>query len=211
MRSRRQVWMSCAVVLVVLGAVCGHTQTIPAVPDSTADALRAMSQMATVIFSGQVVAIRRLESVVEIDFAIEDAVRGTRGGVYTLREWAGLWAAGNEPLRVGQRYLMLLHAPGAAGLSSPVGGTDGAIPISMTLAGGGVVDLRWIVARTERNVSYGREPLVQSSSLPVAVRARAAQVDMTVTGQREVGAFGDAPYAAVAGLLRSREKADAAR
>ena len=67
--------------------------------------------------------------VVEIEFAVEDAVRGVSGGTYTLREWAGLWPAGDEPFRVGQRYLMLLHAPGAAGLSSPVGGMDGAIPI----------------------------------------------------------------------------------
>jgi hypothetical protein len=104
-------------------------------PQSTNDALHSMSQMAGVIFTGQVIAVRRIEGlngatgVVEIDFAVEDAVRGVSGSAYTLREWAGLWAAGDEPFRVGQRYLMLLHSPGAAGLSSPVGGTDGAIPI----------------------------------------------------------------------------------
>jgi hypothetical protein len=94
-----------------------------------------MSQLAGVIFTGQVVAVRRMDGVngatgvMEITFAVEDAVRGVSGSTYTLREWAGLWPAGDEPLRMGQRYLMLLHAPSAAGLSSPVGGMGGAIPI----------------------------------------------------------------------------------
>jgi hypothetical protein len=33
--------------------------------------------------------------VVEITFAVEDAVRGVSGSTYTLREWAGLWPAGD--------------------------------------------------------------------------------------------------------------------
>ena len=76
--------------------------------------------------------------VVEIVFAVEDAVRGVSGATYTVREWAGLWPAGDTPFVVGQRYLMLLHTPSAAGLSSPVGGMDGAIPIR-GVAGGGMV------------------------------------------------------------------------
>jgi hypothetical protein len=117
---------------------CGVAQSTlsqSAPPQSANDALHAMSRLAGVIFTGQVVAVRRIEGlngangVVEITFAVEDAVRGVSGSAYTLREWAGLWPAGDEPFRVGQRFLMLLHAPGAGGLSSPVGGTDGAIPI----------------------------------------------------------------------------------
>ena len=108
-------------------------QAVP--PQGITDALHAMSRLAGVIFAGQVVAVRRIDGgndatgIVEIQFAVEDAVRGVSGGVYTLREWAGLWPAGEEPFRVGQRFLMLLHAPSVAGLSSPVGGMDGAIPI----------------------------------------------------------------------------------
>jgi len=103
--------------------------------DDTVAALQEMSQLAGVIFTGQVVEVRRLAAdsgatgVVEISFAVEEAVRGVSGGTYTVREWAGLWPAGDTPFLVGQRYLMLLHAPSAAGLSSPVGGMDGAIPI----------------------------------------------------------------------------------
>ena len=73
---------------------------------------------------------RERSGVVEVEFRVDQAVRGcAAGGPYMLREWAGLWAAGNQRYRVGQRLLMMLHAPGAAGMSSPVGGMDGAIPI----------------------------------------------------------------------------------
>ena len=134
---RWAVRVACAVALVYM-TECGVAQSAlsqATPPQSTNDALHSMSRLAGVIFTGQVVAVRRIEGlngatgVVEIDFAVEDAVRGVSGSAYTLREGAGLWPAGDEPFRVGQRYLMLLHSPGAAGLSSPVGGTDGAIPI----------------------------------------------------------------------------------
>jgi hypothetical protein len=86
-----------------------------------------------------------------------------------LREWSGLWVADNQRYRVGQRLLMLLHAPGAAGMSSPVGGLDGAIPIrqggavsqltdSSTAPQRPFVDLRWLGARLPHTVSYRSEP-----------------------------------------------------
>ena len=77
-----------------------------------------------------------------------------------LREWGGLWEGTDERYRVGQRLLMLLHAPGASGLSSPVSGMDGAIPL---LAGASataepMVDLRWVAARVSRGpVRYRAE------------------------------------------------------
>ncbi len=61
---------------------------------ATEDALHAMTQMAAVIFAGRVVAIRqpqRAGGAVEIEFAVEDAIRGVSGGTYVLREWGGLW------------------------------------------------------------------------------------------------------------------------
>ncbi|HWB32471.1 MAG TPA: hypothetical protein VG714_04795 [Acidobacteriaceae bacterium] len=109
---------------------------LPAPPATASDALHQMADQAGIIFTGQVTAIRHPRStpgstgVVEIDFAVTDSVLGpASGSVYTLREWAGLWPANDTPFAVGRRYLMLLHAPGASGLSSPVGGQDGAIPI----------------------------------------------------------------------------------
>lgn len=104
-------------------------------PQTTDAALQAMTDAAGVIFTGTVTGVHRAAQtessagIVEIDFAVTDAIRGVTGSTYSVREWAGLWQANDEPFRPGQRYLMLLHAPNSAGLSSPVGGTDGAIPI----------------------------------------------------------------------------------
>ncbi len=153
-----------------------------AVP-ATADAvIEQMSEAAGAIFAGQVVAVRRpagfmgsaedaAEGVVETDFRVVKALRGPRqGSVYTLREWSGLWAGNAERFRVGRQLLLFLRSPDASGLSSPVHGADGAIP----LRGGGVapgpedttvaaaewlVDLRWVQARTLRQPSWKTEPV----------------------------------------------------
>ncbi len=103
-----------------------------------------------------------------------------------------LWPGDNQRYHVGQRLLMLLHSPSAAGLSSPVGGMDGAIPIRQ---GGAViapdgdaptpsqppyVDLRWLGARLPHAVSYRSEPVLA---------AKAANLETPSFGQqRSVGA-----------------------
>ncbi len=212
MASRGAVRFAYALALVFgfRATECGVAQEPPTAalpqavpPQGITDALHAMSRLAGVIFAGQVVAVRRIDGgndatgVVEIQFAVEDAVRGVSGGVYTLREWAGLWPAGEEPFRVGQRFLMLLHAPSVAGLSSPVGGMDGAIPIhgiGQTQASGPVetasartvaanigsagisasqevraMDLRWVGTRVVQPMSYRTTPTVNPTVLPVSV------------------------------------------
>jgi hypothetical protein len=138
-------------------------------PQTVVDILHQLSDEADVIFAGQVLAIRRTNSgVVEVEFRVDQAIRGCSVGTpYVLREWDGLWAGDNQRYRVGQRLLMLLHAPSAAGMSSPVGGLDGAIPIRQ----GGTpladfatprqppfVDLRWLGARLPHAVSYRTGP-----------------------------------------------------
>ncbi len=182
---------------------------------SITDELHAMSRLASVIFAGQVVAVRRIDGgngatgVVETQFAVEDAVRGGCGSIYTLREWAGLWPAGEEPFRVGQRFLMLLHAPSAAGLSSPVGGMDGAIPIrgigqtsgpaetasartvSAHTGSAGisvsqevrVVDLRWVGTRVIQSLSYRTTPVVNPAVQPVSVDVVAVRSEPAPTSQ----------------------------
>jgi len=199
MRSAKGAWIACVLAL-IFGAQSVHAQAVPrtAAPSAVQtleleDALHAMSRMAGVIFTGQVAAVRRRDGVngatgvVEIEFAVEDAVRGVSRGKYTLREWEGLWPAGDQPFRVGQGFLMLLHAPGAAGLSSPVGGMDGAIPIRgggpspgpaadgfLATAGASAqtddreMDLRWVGTRAVRPLSYRLEPLVHGTSRPVS-------------------------------------------
>jgi hypothetical protein len=139
-------------------------------PVTVVDVLHQLSDKADVIFSGQVLAIRRPNGgVVEIEFRVDEAVRGCVAGTpYILREWTGLWAGGSQRYRVGQRLLMLLHAPSAAGMSSPVGGLDGAIPIrqggtanslaeKVTPLQSPFVDLRWLGVRLPRVVSYRSE------------------------------------------------------
>jgi hypothetical protein len=140
------------------------------------DVLHQMSDRADVIFAGQVLAVRRPDAgsmgagVVEVDFRVDQAIRScTAGTIYTLREWGGLWVAGSQRYRVGQRLLMLLHAPSAGGMSSPVDGLDGAIPIrqgstatplAATTAppSAPFVDLRWLGVKVQRAISYRTAP-----------------------------------------------------
>jgi len=140
-------------------------------PQTVVDILHQLSDKADVIFAGQVLAIRRPnDGAVEVEFRVDQAIRGcTAGTPYVLREWAGLWAGDNQRYRVGQRLLMLLHAPSAAGMSSPLGGLDGAIPIRQggaaiaseddvaTPSQPPYVDLRWLGAKLQRAVSYRSE------------------------------------------------------
>lgn len=154
------------IALWVLAVPCGAQ-----VPAAVGAELQQMASHAAVIFSGQVVAVSRNDSAgfVDVRFRIDAAVRGCpKAGWYVLREWAGLWTAQPERYRVGQSRLMLLTARGPAGMSSPVGGMDGAIPLVAAGAApiadaAGVapvdtgedaptpmVDLRWIQARAVR-------------------------------------------------------------
>ena len=200
MSSQKAAWSACALAL-VLWARCGGAQALPEIiPQTTDDALHAMSQQAAIIFAGQVVAIRHRDGVnggtgiVEIDFAVEDAIRGVIGATYTLREWAGLWQTGDAHFSVGQHCLMLLHSPSPSGLSSPVGGMDGAIPIrgssrppppqatrlreSQTAAlatqtDSRMIDLRWIGIRVVRPLSYRPATVARQTALPVSIHAYA--------------------------------------
>jgi hypothetical protein len=214
MRSCGTMWIACVLALcvgVASGCAFGQVAAPPGAPltdPATEDALHALARLAGVIFTGQVVAVRRhvandgAAGVVEIEFAVDDAIRGTGGGSYTLREWAGLWAAGDEPFRVGQRYLMLLHAAGAAGLSSPVGGMDGAIPIrGGTTVDSRTVDLRWIRTRVVQPIGYRAAPVARPTArLPASrVDDAAAAISSTQT----------AGYRAVLSKLRNWERDDA--
>jgi hypothetical protein len=109
---------------------------------SLEDALRTAFASADVIFVGEVLAVNRTASAVMVRWRVEDAVRGLSAvGLYEQKEWPGLWADGNARYVVGERALVLLHAPSEAGFASPVG--DGVIPLrGDTITG--TLDLRWI-------------------------------------------------------------------
>jgi hypothetical protein len=196
---RRSFGSSCgsravAIIAVLLCPLAlGQTaaSATPVGPETAIDVLHQLSDKADVIFAGQVMAVRRPgNSVVEVEFRVDQAILGcSAGATYTLREWDGLWAVNGQRYRVGQRLLMLLHAPSAAGMSSPVGGLDGAIPIRQ---GGSAVqtadssagsqrpyvDLRWLGARLPRAVAYRAESVHAGNLVgqPVPGRRKALAV-----------------------------------
>jgi hypothetical protein len=172
---------------------------LAAMPQSVEDVLHQISDRADVIFVGQVLAIRPHDDggttagYVEIDFRVDQAIRGCTVGAYALREWAGLWSGDARRYQAGQRLLMMLHAPGAGGLSSPVGGMDGAIPIrgaanTSPLAEAAAVatppvpeaDLRWLGAKVARPVSYLLQPVL--SPTPLTVGEQTAPANNLIAG-----------------------------
>jgi len=174
-------------------------QTAPVVsPETVVDVLHRLSDKADVVFAGQVIAVRRPNDAdwVEIEFRVDQAIRGCSvGSPYVLREWAGLWVGGNQRYRVGQRLLMLLHAPSAAGMSSPVGGLDGAIPIrqggtatpladSTTPPQRPFVDLRWLGTKLPRAVSYRSESTraTKQAGAPMSFLAQRQVVSVATSG-----------------------------
>ena len=150
------------------------TASTPIAP-ATGAALVDMATQAAIIFAGQVLSIDHQEAsgFVDIRFRIEEAVRNCpKNGDYVLREWAGLWTGHDQRYHVGQHLLLLLTARGAAGMSSTVGGPDGAIPLLPTgaqpvadsygnlppdegVTSAATVDLRWIQSRVQRTASPG--------------------------------------------------------
>lgn len=196
----RTVLATCAALPLAMTFTLRAQDTAPT-PQTIEDALHQMSDAAGVIFTGEVTAVRKragengASGVVEIDFRVDEALRGcTAGATYTLREWAGLWAANDARYRVGQRLLMLLHSPGAGGMSSPIGGTDGAIPLRATTSAPQatsastastppIADLRWVGTRLERNVSYASTPVVTGTSQQPSASVAAQQAPVTVVVQ----------------------------
>jgi len=143
---RRVILMivSLCIALLAVGCAGAARAQIPQLrgPDSSVGAaLRSLASRAGVVFVGRVTAIVPQGGVVEVSFAVEQQVLGMVGETYSLREWAGLWAAGQQRYRVGQRAMFFLHAPGVAGLSSPVDGMEESGP---------VLDVRWLASRVVR-------------------------------------------------------------
>ena len=157
------VWL----LLWAIGAAGAQT-----IPPATAAALQGLAARADVIFAGQVVAVARHDEAgyVDVLFQVDSAVRGCSSpGTYRVREWAGLWGDGAPRYAGGQRLLMLLRVPGPSGMSAPVGGMAGRIPLAGTrnpplLRGDGTapaesavkqsdeaVDLRWVQALAVRH------------------------------------------------------------
>lgn len=181
---RFQVLRDLLAVVTLLVAACG-AQTSAPISQTVEDVLHQMSDKADIIFIGQVVAVHpsiegsAASGTVAIDFHVDQAVRGcSEGGIYVLREWAGLWSGDSQRYQIGQRLLMILRAAGPSGMSSPVDGLDGAIPVhqnitAVPLAGTSrsaisVVDLRWLGAQLEHSASYRLQSVLSPTPLTVS-------------------------------------------
>jgi hypothetical protein len=127
------------------------TSTTPAA--SVAGVLRGLASRAGMVFVGQVQSIVPKAGVVEITFQVQQPVIGVVGGTYVMREWAGRWTGGQQRYRIGQRAMFFLHAPSAAGLSSPVDGMAGIVPfVPMGANVGALLDVRMLATRVARPV-----------------------------------------------------------
>ncbi len=201
------VRLNAAVVLLMAPIAWGQASSANGAQTVT-DILHQMSDRADVIFLGQVLTVHLPEGgspasgIVEIQFRVDQAIRGCKTGQpYVLHEWGGLWVGGSGRYRVGQRLLMLLHAPDAGGLSSPVGGLDGAIPIRQSTSGTPLaenvtqppslpfVDLRWLGAKLPRAVSYRVEAVRPANAFPPLSPGQQRVGTVVASGARA----GDAP------------------
>lgn len=137
---------------------------------SVGEAMRSLAARAGVVFVGQVVSVERKGGVVEVEFRVDHAVQGPVGSTYRLREWAGLWSAGQQRYIPGQRAMVFLRAPNGAGLSSPVDGMEGVVPVvPMGADAAPMLDVRRLAARVQRSVG---EPMRgESVTLQGAVAA----------------------------------------
>jgi hypothetical protein len=201
--------------LLLIAALYAGSAAAQISPVASAE-LQLMAGHAAVIFTGQVVDIARNDGAgfVDIHFHIDQSLRGApRSGSYVLREWGGLWTANPDRYHIGERKLMLLPARGPAGMSSPIGGTDGAIPILVSGAAPSpnsldsasataplAVDLRWIQARAQRS-STVEAPSVQARIAVIGRPVKPFPVPATQT----------APLALVLALITASPGASDAR
>jgi hypothetical protein len=128
---------------------------------SVAGVLSSLSARAGDVFAGQVVSVRPVGGVVEVQFRVEQTLKGQAAGSVVLREWAGLWAAGQRRYWVGERAVVFLHEAGKSGLRSAVDGMEGVLPISQTDAlAAATVDVGRLRTAVQREVGA---PMVKAS------------------------------------------------
>jgi hypothetical protein len=115
--------------------------------------MRSLSSRAGTIFVGQVDKIEPNGGVVDIVFHVQRRVSGELGDTFTLREWSGRWSGGQQHFTVGERAMVFLYPPNAAGISSPVDGMSGIIPlVPMGADADPLLDVRFLATRVERPV-----------------------------------------------------------
>ncbi len=129
----------CVLLLLACAAAPPATAVGPRRASSAAT-LQQLSRHAGFIFRGRVLRVERLRggsgspATVQVTFLVIEGIRGTRSGDHlTIREWAGAWAAGRPRYRAGQELLLFLYPLSRMGLTSPVGGEAGILPLDAQL------------------------------------------------------------------------------
>lgn len=121
-------------LLFMVHALSGQQRTIAS--SSVPANLREVTAHAGTILVGRVVSIKPMPpgstdqvGCVQITLQVEQGIQGARAGEhFSFREWAGLWS-GADRYRLGQRMMLFLYTPSGLGLTSPVGGAAGRLPI----------------------------------------------------------------------------------
>lgn len=130
MSSRFFAWLLA--LIVCAGVLELSAEESPQANVAPGASVQWLARGAGTIFTGTVTSVQRsparregsLETML-ITFRVTHALRGTRPGRdLTIREWSGLWGAG-ERYRVGERVLLFLYRPSKLGLTSPVAGPQG--------------------------------------------------------------------------------------
>lgn len=133
-----------------------------------------IARVAGIIFSGRVISVGRFARFGEhrppsnaVTFQVEQALRGTSAGrSLTIREWAGLWTAG-EHYHVGDRVLLFLYPRSRLGLTSPVGGAMGRFAMD---ASGAVLVSAPQAATLAADPILGRKAVLSYTDFALAVR-----------------------------------------
>lgn len=153
------------------------------VPATLGQALRQMTEQSGAVFIGRVQAIHfdtaplasQQAGTVTITLEVLTpiyAANGSLAGHYTLREWGGLWTMGRQRYAVGQRALFFLRPPNAAGISTPVGGQMGMVPLVPGAATQTpLLDARLLAANLQRTAG-SLLPYAGTSGLTLADAAR---------------------------------------
>jgi hypothetical protein len=161
-------WLPALLALLIWPCAQPSRAQTSALDAAVAAEIRDLAGHAGAIFVGQIVSITRSKSVVQITFRVDQGLTGARGRTYVLREWAGLWPQGQLRYTVGQRALAFLHAPSAAGFSTPVHGAEGLIPVTVQGPTAPLLlDIRRVAASVPRTPGTPL-PTEQGAGVPLA-------------------------------------------
>jgi len=200
---------------------------------STTALLQQMEAQSGRIFLGTVTSIRLAGAaenaavpewpdgsrVVEITIAVEECVAGCKAGSVVMREWASMWRGRPHRYVVGQRAVWILYPENAAGVTSPVRGMLGVLPVRIattSTAGSKVakqnVDLRWVqsqVLRAMPNQSTAAGAAVHPQSSVITTRSESTTTTVTAISSMEPMNQPMAPLSVVMGVLHANASANA--